>query len=162
VIFLGVQLQTASVPVIVVARKALGPLMILVGLLMVGALRLRVTPGQRVSARLREGMVARGHRGAFLLGVVFSLAFCPTLFWLFFGLTLPLALQASGGWSFPALFAVGTVVPVLVVAALVSAGLGLAEAVAGRMTRLHGILSKVAGGIFILAGLNDTMTYWWL
>jgi hypothetical protein len=40
---------------------------------------------------------------AYLLG----LAFCPTLFWLFFGLTVPLALRSAGGWSFPGLLAAG-------------------------------------------------------
>lgn len=161
-IYFGVQLQAASVPVVVVARKALGPLMILVGLLMLGALRLPVSLGQRLSARLEARLVARGHAGAFLLGLVFSLAFCPTLFWLFFGLTIPLALRSPGGWSFPGLFAVGTAVPLLVVAAIVSAGVGMAEALLGRMTRIHGALSKLAGGVFILAGTNDTITYWWL
>jgi hypothetical protein len=44
---------------------------------------------------------------AYLLGLAFSLAFCPTLFWLFFGLTVPLALRSAGGWSFPGLLAAG-------------------------------------------------------
>src|SRR3970282_323741 len=79
VVVLGLQLQGVSIPVVVVARKLLGPLMLLVGL---------------ACCRRRAGKASGGGRGAFLLGVAVSFAFCPTLFWLFFGLTVPLALRS--------------------------------------------------------------------
>lgn len=162
IIFLGLKLQAAAIPVVVTARKALGPLMIVVGLVILGWLPLRTRFGQRLAARLAGRLPTAGPGGAFLLGVVFSLAFCPTLFWLFFGLTIPLALQATAGWTFPGLFALGTVVPLLGAAAALSAGFGVAEALGGRMGWVQRIVGKVAGAVFILAGVNDTMTYWFL
>jgi len=162
VVLLGVRLQAASIPVVVVARKGLGPLMVLAGLGMLGVIRLRGALGQRWSRWLRRRVPGEGAGAGFLLGVAFSFAFCPTLFWLFFGLTVPLALQSPAGWSFPALFALGTGLPLLVLAGLVSLGLGAAETLAGRMGGLHRVLGRVAGVVFVLAGLHDALVYWWL
>lgn len=162
VVVASFQLQAQSVPVVVVARKLLGPLMVLVGLGMLGVARLRGGFGQRLSERLRASVPTRGVGGAFLLGVVFSFAFCPTLFWLFFGLTVPLALRSTGGWTFPGLFAVGSTLPLLTASAVVALGYGAVEWLAGGTSRIYRIASVGAGGIFILAGLHDTVVYWWL
>ena len=162
VIVAGLRLEAVSIPIVQVARKALGPLMLLVGLGMVGWLPLRTSVGQRLVARMRARLAVRGLGGAFLLGVAFSFAFCPTLFWLFFGLTLPLALRSSGGWMFPGLFAVGSSLPVLVVTGVVTAGIGALETVAGRLMRLDRPLRLGAGVVLILAGFHDTVVYWLL
>jgi cytochrome c-type biogenesis protein len=84
---------------------------------------------------------------------------CPTLFWLFFGLTLPLALRSAGGLALPGLFALGTALPLLGFTALVAAGRE-ASGVLDRLTRSHRLVSRLSGGVFILAGINDTVTYW--
>ncbi len=160
VIGLGLQLQAASIPVIMVARKLLGPLMIVVGLGLLGVIRLRGVFGQTTSARLRARLSDAGPGSAFLLGVIFAFAFCPTLFWLFFGLTLPLALKSAGGWIFPGVFALGTGLPLLAMAVVVSLGFGTAERVAGGLARLNPGLTRVAGAVFVLAGLHDTLVYW--
>ncbi len=162
VILAGLQLQAVSIPVVIVARKLLGPFMAVVGLGMLGLLRLRGAFGEALSLKLRPAVPGRGAGGAFVLGVVFSLAFCPTLFWLFFGLTVPLALRSMGGWSFPGLFAFGSILPLLVVSAVVALGFGAVERVAGGMSSIQRVISVVAGGIFVLAGLHDTIVYWWL
>lgn len=158
----GQQLQVASIPVVVAVRKALGPLMIVVALGLLGVVRLRAGFGQGLAERLRARFAGRGAAGAFLLGVAFSFAFCPTLFWLFFGLTVPLALQSGGGWAFPGLFAVGASLPLLVVAATVGAGVGAAEAVAGGVRRLDRPLRAAAAVVLVAAGLHDTVMYWLL
>lgn len=105
VIGLGFQLEASTVSVVVVARKLLGPLMIIIGLAFVGLLSLRMSLGQRFADALRRRIAARGVWGAFLMGVVFSFAFCPTLFLLFFGLTIPLGLRSHAGLLVPGLFA---------------------------------------------------------
>ncbi len=160
VVVLGLQLQAAAIPVVVVARKALGSLMIGLGLGFLGVLRLRGSAGIGLSAWLRARLPRDGAWGAFLLGVTFSFTFCPTLFWLFFGLTIPLAVRSAGGWAFPGLFALGTALPLLAFTALLAAGTGAAGGFVERLKRSHRLVSRVAGVIFILAGINDTLTYW--
>ena len=160
VVAVGLQLQAAAIPVVIVARKALGLLMIVIGLGFLGILRLRGSVGSGLSAGLQARLPRGGAWGAFLLGVTFSFTFCPTLFWLFFGLTIPLALRSAGGWSFPGLFALGTALPLVAFTGLLAAGSAAAGGLLERLKRSHRLLSRVAGVIFILAGINDTLTYW--
>jgi cytochrome c biogenesis protein CcdA len=104
------QLGRTAIPIIVFARRALGPLLIVVGLFLLGVLKTQFTFGGQFSAWLEEKVGRRrGLLPAYLLGVAFSFTFCPTLFWLFFGLTIPLAIASPGGLVFPGVFAVGTV-----------------------------------------------------
>jgi hypothetical protein len=60
----------------------------------------------------------------------------------------------------PGLFAVGTALPLLAYAGLVGAGRSLAGTYVRRLSASHSIVRKIAGAIFVLAGVNDTLTYW--
>src|SRR3990172_3051771 len=119
---LGAQLQRAAIPAAVVTRRALGPVLVLIGLSLLGAFRLRGGFGSRLASRLQAIAPRSGAARAFLMGGTFALAFCPTLFWLFFGLTVPLGLESPVGFVFPALFAVGTSVPVLLLGMFLATG----------------------------------------
>ncbi len=162
VIGLGLQIQAAAVPVVVVARKLLGPLMITIGMVFLGVLRLRLSLGHTLAGTLRRRMTTRGPWGAFLMGVIFAFAFCPTLFLLFFGLAIPLGLRSNAGLLVPGLFAIGTALPLLAYAGLLTTGNELAGAYTRAVSRGHSTVKRVAGAIFILAGINDTLTYWFL
>lgn len=159
VIFLGLTLQQPAIPV-VVTRKVVGPLMILIGLALLGIIRLRGSFGRKLSSRLESSLPQHGLIGAFSLGVVFSLTFCPTLFWLFFGVMIPLALVSAAGWTFPGVFALGTVLPVLLFSGLLVSGSDLSSKLTERLRRYQRKVTDVSGAIFILAGINDTLTYW--
>ena len=160
VIFLGLQLQQAAIPVVVVTRKVIGPFMILIGLGFVGLIRLRGSFGRRIAAWLHSRLPERGVAGAFPLGVIFSFTFCPTLFWLFFGLMIPLAIISTAGWTFPALFALGTLLPLFAFTGLLSFGGGGSPTWMDRLKASQRKINLVAGTIFVLAGINDTLTYW--
>jgi hypothetical protein len=43
---------------------------------------------------------------------------------------------------------------------LVVGGSALAETSFQRMSRLNRLLTPIAGAIFLVAGINDTLTYW--
>lgn len=158
---LGLQLDRASVPVIVAVRKAMGPLLVLLGLAMLGKVRLPA-PGLDALAAFfeRQAEERSGHLSAFLLGIAFSLVACPTLVWLFFGLLVPLALVSTGGLVFPAVFAVGSVMPVLVGAWLVAGGAQDAVSQVRDLRRWRTLAGRVGAGVFLLAGLNEIFIYW--
>lgn len=155
---------TASGDFFTGVRRVLGPLMFFVGLAMVGVIRPRFTVGARLAGWLEErARVKRGTLGAFALGLAFSFAFCPTLFLLYFGLTLPLALTAPLGMLYPVAFVLGMMLPLLLlVAFLPSAGAGERRAYLGRLRHVHRLATPLAGAVFILAGLYDTFVYWLL
>ncbi len=160
VIGLGLQIQGLAIPMVMVARKVLGPLMIIIGLVFLGVLSLRFSLGHNLATAFQRRMSARGVWGACLMGVVFAFAFCPTLFLLFFGLTIPLGLRSNAGLLVPGLFAIGTALPLLIYAGLLSAGDGRAGPFVRKLSRGHSTVRRIAGVIFILAGINDTLTYW--
>ena len=62
----------------------------------------------------------------------------------------------------PILVILGTALPLLALAAVVSLGWGAADRLAGGVARWHRPVKWVAGAAFILAGLHDTLIYWWL
>jgi cytochrome c biogenesis protein CcdA len=160
IIFLGFTLQQSAIPIVVVTRKIVGPLMILIGFGMLGLIRLRGSFGRRLSCWCEARLPKRGLIGAFSLGAAFSFTFCPTLFWLFFGLMIPLAVISAGGWIFPGVFALGTVLPLLVFAGVLAAGNDFSSKLTERLSRYQRRISQVSGAVFILAGVNDTLTYW--
>lgn len=162
VILLGLTLERSAVPIVVIARKIVGPLMIMIGLGLTGFFRLRGSIGGRLGRRFGAQIPQQGVVGAFLLGTVFSFSFCPTLLWLFFGLMIPLALASTAGWIFPGLFALGTALPLLVFAGLLVSGTDLSRKLTERLKHYQRKIAKVSGGIFILAGVNDTLTYWFI
>jgi cytochrome c biogenesis protein CcdA len=156
---LGQGLAAVTIPTAIVARKALGPLMILISLAMLGLWRPRLSIGQALSLRIRD-LAQGGMLGAFSLGVAFSFAFCPTLGLLFFGYVIPMALISAAGPLYPAGFALGTTFPLIIATSLLMASTGTrAEK---RLTTWEPWLKRVAGLIFLLVGVNDTVLYWFL
>jgi cytochrome c biogenesis protein CcdA len=99
---------------------------------------------------------------SFVLGLGFSLAFCPTLFVLFFGATLTMAARSAEGFAIPAVFALGTVVPLLGFVALALTGSRAADRLRRGIRRANRPLRWVAAGLLVLLGLHDTLVYWFL
>jgi cytochrome c biogenesis protein CcdA len=164
VVALSLQLSQVSetvIPVVVIARRALGPLLMVVGLLMLGLLKLPLSVGGRFSTWL-EGRVGQrqGFIPAYLLGVAFSFTFCPTLFWLFFGLTIPLAIASPGGVVFPGVFAIGTALPVLGLAALIASGRVNVGRFVKRFKAANVWVQRVVGVIFVVVGIHEVILYW--
>ncbi|CAM3551394.1 sulfite exporter TauE/SafE family protein [Marinicrinis lubricantis] len=160
--FFGQKISTDMIPLYSFARKLLGPLLILIGLFLLGWIRLPFQLGARV-AGFFEKLADRtgGRSGAFLMGIAFSLGFCPTMFVLFFGSLMPLALQSTYGVVLPSVFAIGTAMPFLLIAGL-AVGFGLDRVIVKRAKRWGLWIQKLAGMLFIVLGISDTLTYWTL
>ena len=116
----------------------------------------------RVRGENAEQSAAPGTWSSFLLGAGFSLAFCPTLFVLFFGATLSIAARSVEGFTFPAFFALGTVVPLVLFVGLALKGSQAAERLRRGMRRANKPLRWLAAALLILLGLHDTLVYWFL
>jgi cytochrome c biogenesis protein CcdA len=166
IVLLGLQINQLSqtaIPVVVFARRALGPLLVGVGLLMLGLFQTHPSLGSQVSTWLQAKVGDRqGVLPAYLLGVAFSFTFCPTLFWLFFGLTIPLAIASTGGLFFPGVFAVGTALPVLGLVALLTSDAVNVRQFVKHFKAADMWLQRLVGIVFILIGLNETLLYWFI
>ena len=103
-------------------NELLGPALILAGVFLLGLLEI---PAKRDVSRVAEKLAGRGDAaGAAALGLVFALTFCPVSAALFFGSLIPLSLKTHSTVALPALYGLGTGIPVLGCTALVAAGSG--------------------------------------
>ncbi|WP_347861115.1 sulfite exporter TauE/SafE family protein [Salimicrobium sp. PL1-032A] len=138
-------------------RKAIGPMLIGIGLFMTGVFSMKwiVSLGNRFIPTIKNSKL-----GSFLLGVSVTLAFCPTMFVLFFMTLMPMVVSTSYGAALPTVFAIGTSVPLLFFLFLFT-WFGIDKKVLMKKGRkIGGRIQKVAGALLLLIGILDTMTYW--
>ncbi len=137
-------------------RKLMGPLLIIVGIYMLGFINITGTINLfKSSKEYKHGNIL----GSFMLGFSFSLAFCPTMFILFFVTLMPVVLSSSYGFILPSLFAVGTALPVLFIISLIWY-FGASGILMKKGRKIGTIIQRLAGIIMILLGIFDTLTYW--
>lgn len=132
-----------------------GPLLILVGMVLLGLLPVRIPSGS--VGRLGERLARTGIPGAFPLGVLFALSFCPTSAALFFGSLLPLAVKMHSGVLLPALFGIATGMPVLVFAFLFAFAANRIGRAYHRLAGAEVWAQRITGGIFLAAGIYMTV-----
>ena len=132
----------------------LGPLLIVIGLLMLFGHRLNL-PQFGFNGK-GEGLAKKGSWGAFLLGVLFAMAFCPSSGMFYFGMLIPMSSTATMGYLLPVVFAVATALPVLIVAWILAFSAGEIGKFYGRVKTLERWLSIVVGVVFIVVGIYQT------
>jgi len=132
--------------------KALGPLLILTGLVLLEIITIRL-PGLWLSQKHHNKFTESGAGGAFLLGFILALAFCPISAALFFGSLIPLAINSKSGFVLPFIYGIGTGLPVIVFTIAIALGVTSLSHWFHRITRLEYYTRKITGVVFILAGL---------
>jgi len=132
--------------------KVLGPLLIVTGLILLEIITIRL-PGLSLSQKHHNKLAESGAPGAFLLGFIFALAFCPISAALFFGSLIPLALNSKAGTLLPFIYGVGTGLPVLIFAVAIALGITSMSHWFHRITKLEYYTRRITGVIFILVGL---------
>jgi cytochrome c-type biogenesis protein len=153
IIVVGLEIPWLSGVIQDVGEKVLGPLLIVVGLLMLFIDRLSFGRGGNTLASLGSKVAGWGMIGGFLLGVIFALAFCPYSAVLFFGALIPVALKSTGGVALPAVFAIGTGLPVLIFGTLLSLGVAGVANWLNALTRAERIIRIIVSVIFIGVGI---------
>ena len=138
--------------------KALGPILIVTGLILLDVIKVNL-PGLSLSQKHHNKLVEAGASGAFLLGAVFALAFCPVSAALFFGSLIPLALQSKFGVILPFIYGIGTGLPVLAFTVAIAAGITSLSRWFHKLTRLEYYMRIVTGATFVLVGVYYTGIY---
>ena len=163
---LGILLITAGLEIPGVAsflqdfgEKILGPLLIVIGIIMLNINRLSFNLGAAKLSSIGGKVADRGMMGGFLLGALFALAFCPYSAVLFFGVLIPLALKSDGGVALPAVFAIGTGLPVLIFGTLLSLGVARVSIWLNAVTRAETVIRKIVAIIFIGVGIYQVVLW---
>ena len=137
------------------AAQVLGPLLVAVGVALLGVVPLPSFGGGLAPGG--ERLAARGIWGAAPLGMAFALAFCPVSAALYFGTLIPLATAHGSRLLLPSLYGVGTAVPVLAFAVLLATGAATLGGTYERLRRLERWARPATGVVFVLAGLYETL-----
>ena len=134
------------------ADRILGPLLIFFGLVMLDVIKFSIFKG-RITSAIQQKIGDWGLVSSFLLGVLFALAFCPYSAILFFGMLIPIALESAGGITFPAIYGLGTGLPVMVFAVALSLGVSELGKHVARIQKFEKYFRWFAGVIFIGVGI---------
>lgn len=155
--YVGDQVQHILPDYFSIFRKLMGPFFLIIGLFLLGAIKLpRLAT---LFSRLPEYKGNSGKFSSFLLGISFSIAFCPTMFTLFFFTLMPIVLSTSYGFILPSLFGVGTSVPIILLIILISY-LGMDGLLLRKSRKIGLIVQRASGIIILLLGILDSITYW--
>lgn len=138
--------------------KALGPVLIITGFILLEIITIRL-PAAPLSQKHRNKLAESGAWGAFLLGFIFALAFCPISAALFFGSLIPLAISSKNGIVLPFIYGIGTGLPVFIFAVAIALGLTSLSRWFHKITQLEYYTRKITGAIFIIVGLYYAQVY---
>jgi len=158
IIYLGINIQGISFFLQEYGEKLLGPLLILMGLVALELIKVdSITCGGRL-APLQMKASEQGYLGAFLLGVLFSLAFCPFSAVLYFGMLIPLALKTGDAIALPSVFGFATGLPVVLFSVVLVSGVSKLGQVMGNVQKFEKWMRLAVGIVFVLVGLYYVFT----
>lgn len=128
-----------------------GPILMAIGAFMLFGQKLNL-PKFNIGGN-GEVLAKKGGIGALLLGILFATAFCPTSGVLYFGMLIPMSVNAAAGWLLPVLFAIATAVPVLAVAWILAFSARHIGKFYGKIQIIQKWLNLAVGIMFITVGL---------
>jgi cytochrome c-type biogenesis protein len=133
-------------------RKIIGPLLIVVGIILLEILPFSFSTSL-VSSSIQEKAGKWGIWGSGLLGIIFALTFCPLSAALFFGSLIPLAIDGKSAVLMPSLYGLGTALPVIAFALVMAFSVKSIGKVFDKLTQLEKWARKLTAIVFIGAGL---------
>ncbi|WP_298836310.1 urease accessory protein UreH domain-containing protein [Clostridium sp.] len=161
ILLFKVNIQRASIPFFSLFRKLMGPSVIVIGLYILGVLNLKGSIGNSFIANVDNLTYKfKLFNPSFIMGSLFSLAFCPTLFWLFFGIIVPLSFKSPLGIIYPPLFALGTLMPIYLILLLIFIGKTNFKSNITKFKNIQITIRVFGGLLLIIFGLIDSFIYW--
>jgi len=156
IIFLGVDQLKFSGFFQRYGEKFIGPLLIIIGFLMLDIIKIKFPGFGGLTSRL-QNKKKWGYLDAILLGLVFALAFCPYSGILYFGILVPLTVTSASGLYLPVVFAIATGIPVIILAwvlAYMVSGLGN---VYNKIKSFELWFRRIIAVLFIVFGMYYTI-----
>ncbi len=160
IVYIGVNVQAISLFLQRYGERILGPLLIVIGLIMLNVIKLpSLKSGDKVN-KIKEKLSEKGYLGSFLLGVLFALAFCPFSAVLFFGMLIPLALKYSDAFLIPSIFSFATGLPVIIFAFILTFSVSKVGKVMRKVQTFEKYMGYVIAIIFFIVGIYYTWRIW--
>jgi cytochrome c biogenesis protein CcdA len=142
-------------------EKFLGPLLLVIGLLMLNIFKIRLSrKGGGLSEKVEQKASGGSSWWAFLLGVIFALAFCPSSGVFYFLMLIPMTLASPDGLLLPPVFAIATGLPVIIIAWLLAFSMSGVGTFYNKIKVFEKWFRLVAAVLFIGAGLYFVFIFW--
>ena len=136
----------------------LSPILIIMGLLMLLGDRLPLSRFGFGASQRSERL--RGAWGSLLLGILFAMAFCPTSGLFYFGMLIPMSASAAGGYALPAVYALATGLPVVIVAWIIAYSMSNIAGFYQKMQVFQRWFNRLVAALFITVGLYYAYTFY--
>jgi len=153
IIFTGMSIPVISDFLQDISEVVVGPLLIIVGLIMLFIDRISFGEHGSAMANTAARLADMGMLGALPLGIVLALAFCPYSALLFFMVLIPMTFNTHGGVGLTALFALGTGLPVLLFGTLLSLGVAGAAKWINSISKAEKYIRIAMAVLFIVIGI---------
>ena len=140
-------------------EKIIGPLLVIVGIFMLGVIKLNFPAFNKLSQRF-QNKEKRSYLDVFLLGVLFALAFCPYSGVLYFGMLIPLTINSASGLYLPVVFAIATGIPVIIFAWFIAYTVSGVGKLYNRIRAFEFWFRKIVALIFIGVGVYYIISTW--
>jgi cytochrome c-type biogenesis protein len=140
-------------------ERILGPLLILIGCLMLGIFRLNFSISNRITEKFQESK-EKSFKKSFLLGIIFALAFCPYSGVLYFGMFIPLTIQNSSFLFLPLIYAIATGIPVVIFAWLLAYTISGVGKFYNQLKNFDVWFRRIVAIAFISIGINYVRIIW--
>lgn len=131
----------------------LGPALIIIGIMLLDIFRINISGNGLMWNGLQNRIEQSGIWGALLMGIIFALSFCPVAAALFFGSLFSLAIKHQSMVVMPAVYGIGTAIPVLAFAFIIAFSANTIGRIFNVLTVFEKWARNATGIIFILAGL---------
>ena len=139
-------------------QKIIGPLLLIIGILMLGIIKLNFPAFNKILERF-QNRTKFNYWDVFLLGIIFALAFCPYSGVLYFGMLIPLTISTSG-LHLPVVFAIATGIPVIIFAWLIAYAVSGVGTAYKKIKTFEFWFRKAVAAIFIAIGIYYIIKVW--
>ena len=153
IVYAGLNIQAISLFLQEYGEKLIGPFLVIMGILMLEIVDIPVIGGQGWLQKIELYLGEKGYLGGFLLGVIFALALCPFAAVLFFGMLIPIALKTGDAIVVPAVFAIATALPVIVISLLLTQGVNRLSGMMASVQKMEKWIKWTVAGVFIAVGM---------
>lgn len=131
----------------------IGIAFVIFGILMFDFVKFNMPFFSKITTAVSQKNIKRNYLNAFLLGVVFALAFCPYGAVLYFGGLIPMTVASPTGLLLPPVFSVATGLPVIIIACLLAYSVSNIGNFYNRMKSFEKWFKRIVAAVFIVVGI---------
>ena len=136
----------------------LGKALVIIGIFMLDIIKIKVPGMNKLTSKIENKKGKKTYLDAFLLGLLFALAFCPYSGVLYFGGLIPMTIASPSGLLLPPVFAIATGLPVIIIAWLLAYSVSNVGKFYNKMSVFQKWFKWIVAAVFIIVGIYYIIT----